>query len=214
MMQQGFAEHFVREWVAAWNSHDLERMLEHYEDDFEMSSPIIVTLMGEPSGKLKGKAAVGAYWAKALKALPGMLLSVLPIAAMVSCAAASAQDGPRSYAAVVCTSEANGPWTEKARGTLTRTRSLADLGYRFEGAGQAFDWRFVTSAQGNTTVSGPGFLLMERFGAPPKAPEAAVPAEHRQSVEATGEIRESAGANRLALLIGSKCPQAKPPRRM
>jgi len=63
MMQPGFAEHFAREWVAAWNSHDLERVLE---------SPIIVTLMGEPSGKLKGKAAVGAYWAKALKALPGL----------------------------------------------------------------------------------------------------------------------------------------------
>jgi len=140
----------------------------------------------------------------------GMRLRVLPIAAMLSCAAASAQDAPRSYAAVVCTSEANGPWTEKARGTLTRTRSQADLGYRFEGAGQAFDWRFVTSAQGNTTVSGPGFL-MERFGAAPKAAE---PAERRQSVEATGEIRESAGANRLALLVGSKCPQAKPPRRM
>jgi hypothetical protein len=27
MMQPGFAEHFAREWVAAWNSHDLERVL-------------------------------------------------------------------------------------------------------------------------------------------------------------------------------------------
>jgi len=68
MMQPGFAEHFAREWVAAWNSHDLERVLE---------SPIIVTLMGEPSGKLKGKAAVGAYWAKALKALPGLHFELL-----------------------------------------------------------------------------------------------------------------------------------------
>ena len=59
MMQKGFAERFAKEWVAAWNSHDLERVLEHYEDDFEMSSPIIVTMMGEASGKLKGKAAVG-----------------------------------------------------------------------------------------------------------------------------------------------------------
>jgi hypothetical protein len=144
----------------------------------------------------------------------GMRLRVLPIAAIVSCAVASAQDAPRSHAAVVCTSEASGPWIEKARGTLTRTRSQADLGYRFEGAGQAFDWRFVTSAQGNTTVSGPGFL-MERFGAAPKAAEgSAAAAERRQSVEATGEIRESAGPNRLALLIGSKCPQPKPPRRM
>jgi len=77
MMEKGFAERFAKEWVAAWNSHDLERVLEHYEDDFEMSSPIIVTLMGEPSGKLKGKAAVGAYWAKALKALPGLRFELL-----------------------------------------------------------------------------------------------------------------------------------------
>jgi hypothetical protein len=138
---------------------------------------------------------------------------VLPVAAAMGCGMASAQDAARSYAAVVCTSEASGPWTEQARGTLTRTRSPADLGYRFEGAGQAFDWRFVTSAQGNTTISGPGFL-MERFGAAPKAAEGSVAEERRQSVEATGEIRESAGANRLALLIGSKCPQPKPPRRM
>lgn len=77
MIEKGFAERFAKEWVAAWNSHDLERVLEHYEDDFEMSSPVIVTLMGEPSGKLKGKAAVGAYWAKALKALPGLRFELL-----------------------------------------------------------------------------------------------------------------------------------------
>jgi hypothetical protein len=68
-------------------------------------------------------------------------------------------------------------------------------------------------AQGNTTVSGPKFL-MERFGAAPKAAEGSGAAQRRQSVEATGEIRESAGPARLALLIGSKCPQAKPPRGM
>jgi hypothetical protein len=125
--------------------------------------------------------------------------------------AALAQDSSRSYAAVVCASEANGPWTQKARGTLTRTRSHANLAYRFEGEGQSFDWRFVTSAQGNTSVSGPGFL-MERFGAAPKPGQGSD--ERRQSVEATGEIRESAGPHRLALLIGSKCPPAKPPRGM
>ena len=36
MMEKGFAERFAKEWVAAWNSHDLERVLEHYEDDFEI----------------------------------------------------------------------------------------------------------------------------------------------------------------------------------
>ena len=66
-MQKEFAERFARDWIAAWNSHDLERILAHYEDDFEMSSPIIAQLVGEPSGRLRGKAAVGAYWAKALQ---------------------------------------------------------------------------------------------------------------------------------------------------
>jgi ketosteroid isomerase-like protein len=68
-MEKGFAERSAKEWVAAWNSHDLERILAHYEDDFEMSSPIITALIGEPSGKLRGKAAVGAYWAKALRSI-------------------------------------------------------------------------------------------------------------------------------------------------
>jgi len=76
-MERGFAERFAKEWIAAWNSHDLERILEHYEDDFEMSSPIIATLDGEPSGTLRGKAAVRAYWAKALRKVPHLRFEFL-----------------------------------------------------------------------------------------------------------------------------------------
>ena len=67
-----FALRFAREWVAAWNAHDMERILSHYTDDFEMSSPVIVDLMGEPSGTLKGKPAVREYWTKALARLPDL----------------------------------------------------------------------------------------------------------------------------------------------
>jgi len=35
-----------------------------------MSSPVIVSLAEEPSGTLRGKTAVGAYWAKALQLMP------------------------------------------------------------------------------------------------------------------------------------------------
>jgi len=72
MINQQFAEHFAQEWIAAWNSHDLTRILSHYTDDFEMSSPVIVTIAGEPSGMLKGKERVGAYWAKALQLIPDL----------------------------------------------------------------------------------------------------------------------------------------------
>ncbi len=72
MLDKAFAEHFAAEWIAAWNSHDLDRVLSHYADDFEMSSPIVAQIAGEPSGKLKGKKAVGDYWAKALALIPNL----------------------------------------------------------------------------------------------------------------------------------------------
>jgi len=64
------AERFACEWIEAWNSHDLERILSHYHDDFLMSSPRIAVVVGEASGVLRGKSAIGAYWAKALAAAP------------------------------------------------------------------------------------------------------------------------------------------------
>jgi hypothetical protein len=63
---------FAREWVEAWNSHDLDRILSHYADDFQMNSPFIVQLMNEPSGTITGKENVRAYWAKALERIPDL----------------------------------------------------------------------------------------------------------------------------------------------
>jgi len=79
-IDEAFAERFAAEWIAAWNAHDLYRVLSHYADDFEMSSPYVVQIAGEPSGTLRGKAAIGAYWKKALELVPDLkfeLISVL-----------------------------------------------------------------------------------------------------------------------------------------
>ncbi len=61
---------FAAEWIAAWNAHDLERILSHYTDDFEMQSPLIVERMGVSSGILRGKEAIRPYWQKGLAARP------------------------------------------------------------------------------------------------------------------------------------------------
>lgn len=63
---------FAREWVAAWNAYDLNRVLAHYADDFTMTSPYIAAIAGEPSGILRGKEAVGAYWRSALGRFPDL----------------------------------------------------------------------------------------------------------------------------------------------
>jgi ketosteroid isomerase-like protein len=79
-MDKAFAKDFAADWIDAWNAHDLDRVLSHYADDFEMSSPVIIQVAHEPSGTLRGKAAVGAYWKKALELIPDLhfqLISVL-----------------------------------------------------------------------------------------------------------------------------------------
>ena len=72
MIARAFADEFAHEWIEAWNAHDLERILSHYADDFEMSSPYIAQIAGEASGTLTGKAAVRAYWKLALSRMPDL----------------------------------------------------------------------------------------------------------------------------------------------
>lgn len=77
MIDKTFADHFAADWIDSWNQRDLVRVLSHYADDFEMSSPVIIKVAGEPSGSLKGKEAVGAYWAKALQLVPNLRFELI-----------------------------------------------------------------------------------------------------------------------------------------
>ena len=52
--------------IDAWNSHDLERILEHYADDCVLVSPVALERMGDAT--VSGKAALRAYFGKALAA--------------------------------------------------------------------------------------------------------------------------------------------------
>src|SRR5580692_3989903 len=60
----------AEEWVAAWNAHDLEFILAHYEDAVELTSPVAAQLLGIPGGKLVGKASLRAYFLRGLEAYP------------------------------------------------------------------------------------------------------------------------------------------------
>jgi ketosteroid isomerase-like protein len=76
ILSEADADAFVAEWMDAWNSHDLDRILDHYADDVEYYSPFIAQ-MAEPGGpgadgRLDGKAAVRAYFAAALEKNPDL----------------------------------------------------------------------------------------------------------------------------------------------
>lgn len=84
MIDIGWARAWSEEWIAAWNSGDLDRILSHYSDDFSMTSPYIVERMGLASGRLEGKAAVRDYWAKGLAMQPQLHFVLTDVVAGVS----------------------------------------------------------------------------------------------------------------------------------
>ena len=63
---------FTSEWLDAWNSHDLEAVLSHYDENFTMSSPLIIQIADIASGSLHGKRQVREYWEAGLKRFPDL----------------------------------------------------------------------------------------------------------------------------------------------
>lgn len=66
------ADEFVREWIDAWNARDLERVLAHWADDCVFTSPLVVKVTGDPSGTVRGKAALRDYWRRGLALNPDL----------------------------------------------------------------------------------------------------------------------------------------------
>jgi hypothetical protein len=79
MLTENVARHLAREWVSAWNSHDLPRILEHYADDVTLTSPVAAERLGDPSGTVRGKAALEAYFALGLKAFPELHFELVDV---------------------------------------------------------------------------------------------------------------------------------------
>ncbi|HVD86227.1 MAG TPA: nuclear transport factor 2 family protein [Solirubrobacterales bacterium] len=60
------------EWYAAWNAHDLDRILSHYSDEVVFSSPFVAELVDNPDGRLIGKDALREYFGVALDRFPNL----------------------------------------------------------------------------------------------------------------------------------------------
>lgn len=82
-MDRTFALQFASDWIAAWNAADIERIFQHYADDFEFSSPYISERGFSPDGKLKGKEAMRPYWTAGLRANPPLFFELLGVFAGV-----------------------------------------------------------------------------------------------------------------------------------
>lgn len=66
MIDTDYAQRFARDWVRAWNDHDLEAILSHYADSIVFHSPRIHAVTGTDADSVAGIPALRAYWEKAL----------------------------------------------------------------------------------------------------------------------------------------------------
>ncbi len=69
MTREG-AWNLANQWVAAWNAHDLDLIMTHYDDAVELTSPVAAQLLGTSEGKVIGKANLRAYFQRGLSAYP------------------------------------------------------------------------------------------------------------------------------------------------
>jgi hypothetical protein len=60
-------------WVAAWNAHDLDLIMTHYDDAVELTSPVAAQPLGTSEGEVVGKQNLRAYFQRGLQAYPELV---------------------------------------------------------------------------------------------------------------------------------------------
>ncbi len=78
-MTREFATAFAREWVKAWNAHDIEKILSHYSEDFIIETPMAIKLYPQSHGIVVGKSEVRKYWTIGLERSPDLKFELLDL---------------------------------------------------------------------------------------------------------------------------------------
>ena len=73
-----FAQAFAKEWIDAWNSHDLERILTHYDDAVILTSPVALNIQSG-DGNVRGKEALRAYFQRGLQAYSNLRFDFIEV---------------------------------------------------------------------------------------------------------------------------------------
>lgn len=69
----------VRDWLNAWNSKDIDRLMNHYHDNIAFSSATVVKRWNTKSGKLIGKEAVRKHFLKGFEETNHVLFELLGV---------------------------------------------------------------------------------------------------------------------------------------
>ncbi|HTT59698.1 MAG TPA: nuclear transport factor 2 family protein [Acidimicrobiales bacterium] len=60
----------VDNWLAAWNSHDLDAIMSCYSEDVDFVAPTVVQRWGRDDGRLQGRAELRRHFERGLELAP------------------------------------------------------------------------------------------------------------------------------------------------
>ena len=103
-------ETFATQWVDAWNTGAIERVLDHFHQDVVFTSPTALAVVGSPT--VGGKDALRAYWTAALERIGSLRFTVDRLL----------WDPERRELAIIYTSETDGK-TKRVSENLTFNES-------------------------------------------------------------------------------------------
>lgn len=79
-LMNGINHHdLAREWIHAWNTHNLDLILKHYHEDVEFTSPFISRLTNRTDGTIRGRKDLGDYFARGLAAYPDLHFKLIRV---------------------------------------------------------------------------------------------------------------------------------------
>jgi hypothetical protein len=73
------AEVFAHQWIAAWNSHDLDAIMSHYDVGVVLISPAAARILDDSSGIVEGDAALRSYFRRGLELYPNLCFELLDV---------------------------------------------------------------------------------------------------------------------------------------
>jgi hypothetical protein len=78
------AQQFAHDWIAAWNAHDLDRVLSHYAENVVLTSPAAARLLNDSTGTVTGLPALRDYFQRGLYAFPNLRFELRDVFAGLS----------------------------------------------------------------------------------------------------------------------------------
>jgi hypothetical protein len=79
MLTEDNARNLASHWILAWNAHDLDEIMSHYGEDVVLVSPVAAKILNDPSGAVKGKEDLRAYFKRGLDLYPNLKLDLIDV---------------------------------------------------------------------------------------------------------------------------------------